>query len=784
MSESTSDNTQVDIADDPSMEDILASIRKIIAEDDVADDMPEMSASAGQDIKEDFSGLDALLKETEADAEEQSTDPFVNDLTDIEISEVETEKVENELDSLMSELELVDDEVDSEAFMSSSVEDVELSNLAEELLSDDLTEKGPDLSQDTFEADAINTSIASSSSELVDLDIEALLGEVEAASDTDLESIDNLLIDTESLEASIEAIEIPEMESETVQGALNAPTDLSDDDVLFNELETLLDNTTSDITPEVQASQNEARLLNPEAILAESSTDSETHTDLGILLDEDDEDLNALLEGLATEEEPEKASLEDLVSVSDRQTEQETEQALDEVALEIDAQSPEMSRETIEPQLSDSDIDISDMSLEDHIEDNGNEDPDIALVKSLMAELSDPDINEADVASPYSTVDDNTDMSLEGLFETDVDIEVETEAKDLAVANLAEESLTEEDVVEAEKTSENVGQCDASDSELIPDLELEPEDLLESAEDSTENILEDILFVSDETHSSDDIDDLEAALEIPEQEAEMPPWDEEGENKSTEIVANVAQPSLESVIADEAENLALNEADSSLSETIEDFDLEDQEPLETFETEPRSSLMDIADAAEKDASDIEASLDNKTQNETIPALPNNKASYIGTTGFGALVLGASAIGARSLSVSGKDLKSTSLDDDTLLPQSNLQSTATDEDVVTNTDLKDTDTLSEEPLETQDMPKTATNSDTILDEVSKEASASAFASLNKVVEEKAVVAERGDRIGDLVMEALRPMLKEWLDDNLQDIVERAVAKEVKRIASGD
>ena len=83
-----------------------------------------------------------------------------------------------------------------------------------------------------------------------------------------------------------------------------------------------------------------------------------------------------------------------------------------------------------------------------------------------------------------------------------------------------------------------------------------------------------------------------------------------------------------------------------------------------------------------------------------------------------------------------------------------------------------------------MPKTATNSDTILDEVSKGASASAFASLNKVVEEKAVVAERGDRIGDLVMEALRPMLKEWLDDNLQDIVERAVAKEVKRIASGD
>jgi len=47
----------------------------------------------------------------------------------------------------------------------------------------------------------------------------------------------------------------------------------------------------------------------------------------------------------------------------------------------------------------------------------------------------------------------------------------------------------------------------------------------------------------------------------------------------------------------------------------------------------------------------------------------------------------------------------------------------------------------------------------------------------------VKAERGDRIGDLVMEALQPMLKEWLDANLKGIVERAVTKEVKRISSG-
>ena len=86
-------------------------------------------------------------------------------------------------------------------------------------------------------------------------------------------------------------------------------------------------------------------------------------------------------------------------------------------------------------------------------------------------------------------------------------------------------------------------------------------------------------------------------------------------------------------------------------------------------------------------------------------------------------------------------------------------------------------------ETAEMPKAAAKQDTIIDQVTEEATAGAFASLNQVVENNAVVQERGDRIGDLVQEALRPMLKEWLDKNLKGIVERAVTKEVKRISSG-
>lgn len=81
-----------------------------------------------------------------------------------------------------------------------------------------------------------------------------------------------------------------------------------------------------------------------------------------------------------------------------------------------------------------------------------------------------------------------------------------------------------------------------------------------------------------------------------------------------------------------------------------------------------------------------------------------------------------------------------------------------------------------------MPSAA-RADAILDDVTEAATMTAFAELNQVVEDKAVLSERGPRIGDLVQDALRPMLKEWLDENLQAIVERAVAKEVKRIADG-
>jgi len=85
------------------------------------------------------------------------------------------------------------------------------------------------------------------------------------------------------------------------------------------------------------------------------------------------------------------------------------------------------------------------------------------------------------------------------------------------------------------------------------------------------------------------------------------------------------------------------------------------------------------------------------------------------------------------------------------------------------------------LEEEVMARTAPLEEILADEVEADTS-SAFAELNRLVEEKSIVEERGPRIGDLVQEALKPMLKEWLDENLKSIVERAVQKEVKRISS--
>ncbi|MBK8630897.1 MAG: DUF2497 domain-containing protein [Sphingomonadales bacterium] len=62
-----------------------------------------------------------------------------------------------------------------------------------------------------------------------------------------------------------------------------------------------------------------------------------------------------------------------------------------------------------------------------------------------------------------------------------------------------------------------------------------------------------------------------------------------------------------------------------------------------------------------------------------------------------------------------------------------------------------------------------------------ASRHALEALNSAVSTPApVLPARGASVEDLASELLRPMLKDWLDAHLPEIVERLVAKEVARI----
>ena len=47
----------------------------------------------------------------------------------------------------------------------------------------------------------------------------------------------------------------------------------------------------------------------------------------------------------------------------------------------------------------------------------------------------------------------------------------------------------------------------------------------------------------------------------------------------------------------------------------------------------------------------------------------------------------------------------------------------------------------------------------------------------------ILAQNARTLEDLVAEMLRPMLKEWLDDNLPHLVERLVREEIERVSRG-
>jgi cell pole-organizing protein PopZ len=76
------------------------------------------------------------------------------------------------------------------------------------------------------------------------------------------------------------------------------------------------------------------------------------------------------------------------------------------------------------------------------------------------------------------------------------------------------------------------------------------------------------------------------------------------------------------------------------------------------------------------------------------------------------------------------------------------------------------------------PEAEEEEDTLVDPASATAAAGMFAALS---ENLRVSSEQGQTLEGIVRELMRPMLKQWLDDNLPSIVEEKVQAEVERIA---
>jgi len=294
---------------------------------------------------------------------------------------------------------------------------------------------------------------------------------------------------------------------------------------------------------------------------------------------------------------------------------------------------------------------------------------------------------------------------------------------------------------------------------------IDPAEDLIAQDESDEDILTEIDFIDDTPETSEVISENDPDMDLVKSlmaDLTETPQDEEADTKLDNTVSDVTddlEPSSDGIL-DEILSVTLDD-ETQLTEEIE--------PVVEGPAGESLSLKEIAAAAEAEAQASESGVS--------PAVLAGVAA-VATGGVAAIAGQDDTPDMESADddVDDTDTILTELDD--ILAVEN--SAEPPEDLTPEAPEPETP----EPLieETPDMAR-AKKSDAIIDEVTETATADVFASLNQVVEEKAVVAERGDRIGDLVQEALRPMLKEWLDANLKGIVQRAVTKEVKRISSG-
>lgn len=680
MEDGTSDTNEPTVdASEPSMEDILASIRQLIADDgdkkanetlSAGDALPNVDDAEPLElnniINSDGTSPEALADDLLSGFRDDKLGETVDgiDIPDIpKISEVADVQLVDDIDGLVEELTLNDSEVSidvpaakegAELISADQDEVFSLDNLLDDVVF------GDNPAEEVLETDAPDQSMLNHN----DTEIDAL-----ASSASETPTAENISDDAE-IDSLI--------------------SDLAAENDDAGEPEPIIESLSEELISDEIASDTPNDLPQLDDLLADESLT--------------DDVLTASPEPLETDADI--TSLEEL----------------------LDADEDEV--------LSEPNADVE--ALEAEAPEIDKTDPDIELVKSLMAELSSPE-----TLADSNDMDSSADM---------VDID---------------ELLSEESIDDNLAVSDDTLAIDEA-----LDLDLEEDDFLA-------DLLDDNIIATENAAPQQIVQSKSSLAVLAEKiETEDKPAPSEANTKFAGVLGGVAAAIATVPAASALGNLLNEESDDSDTPNMDDVSVESDDILSDIVDEASVHIetkTDHDDSLETLLPDEpEAVLKQDVPDDHDVALDEDSDEKDLDAALDALLDGV-PLDADDEPVDAKGKTDVSDVISDILEE-------TSDDSVDETDETVDIILETSQTEIEDMARKAANS-TILDEVTETAAASAFASLTSVVEEKAVVAERGDRIGDLVSEALQPMLKEWLDKNLKGIVERAVAKEVKRISTG-
>ncbi len=658
---------------EPSMEDILASIRRIIADDEVQ--KPEVSEVASE-VQQDTNlppelpqaSVDITPPVTQADNRLEAVSAPSDDSSPAVVSD----SGEHSLPNLLS-----------------TQEETSIDNALDGLLDDNFTKPSLEIDR-TIESTG---QTAESVSDSEDMLIEALNSESESivVPVTPSQTASSFVFEDENIDLIVEDLKIPDSDNPDLPNQSTDIVHAADENLV--KADSVSDEVQSILSDDPIAESVNENPAPPTAVNVDTSSRTSENTQEPLIDEDQLIDIDALLNDDAETEvsnTPENLVEEDVTSEN---TDLVSEILLSEAQDVQDDMSAPIEEFVVDPAES--------LLVEDQVnEPVASTESDMDIVKALMADLTDDSfLEDGEIKALDTTALDVDDDSKAQATHTEEpqDLSHESDVHDdiLAMTLEDETRLQQEQNVDSEETDHQTQE---------PEIDMAEASLLELAD-----------LANAEAQSAEK--DLEMGL-----------------SPEPDTTSNQAQAQGEAQSADDV---------------IDEF-------------------------IEKIASDSRSEPSVSKSNDT--AQPSAQEAILGTAAVA--TLGASALATAITNAEDQ----TDIDESIEAELQGLLTDVDNDDVQIHKETHEIEPQNIEAEEIENMPRTA-KTDTILDDVTETATADVFASLNQAVEDRAIHAERGDRIGDLVMEALRPMLKEWLDANLKGIVERAVTKEVKRISSG-